>query len=63
MSKIPYRIRFDGIGQTTVCARSPREAVELAGTFSRFGKTNIVVVSGADNQPVPLNKLVKLMLN
>lgn len=62
MTKILYRIRFDGIGQTTVYARSPSEAVELADMFSRLGRTNIVV-SGYNDRPVPLSELQKLILN
>ena len=60
MMKILYRVRFDGIGQTTVCARSPSEAVELADMFSRLGKTNIVV-SGYNDRLVPLSELQKLI--
>ncbi|ATE66552.1 hypothetical protein [Rhizorhabdus dicambivorans] len=62
MTNILYRIRFDGIGQTTVCARSPSEAIELAELFSRLGKTNIVV-SGYNDRPVPLGELQKLILD
>jgi len=62
MTKTLYRIRFDGIGQTKVCARSPSEAIELADMFSRLGKTNIVVF-GYTDRPVPLSELQKMIVN
>lgn len=46
IGEINYRIRFEGIGSTSVCARTLHEAIGFGEMFERSGKTNVVVSAG-----------------
>jgi hypothetical protein len=59
MNRMSYKIRFEGIGSTSVFARSSREAIEFGQMFERFGKTDIVI-QGFDGADVPLSKFREL---
>ncbi len=40
---MPYRIRFEGCGSTTVCARSQPDALSIARGLISRGRRNVVI--------------------
>lgn len=40
---MPYKIRFEGCGSTSVCARSRAHALLVAQDLKQRGRTNIVI--------------------